>query len=145
MKATNPFETAIKTYIEAKVKNDQDLAVAVLSTDKNLTDCCSYIMEEVKKLGVSAMTNDEVFAMAKKYYVTKDLKKPSKVSGHVVVGGTPEAVAEINKSHPPKKIPERANVAAATPAPKQEPKPKKVKKEEKPVDGTQLSLFDLMQ
>lgn len=142
MKASNPFEAAIKTFLDAEVNNDPDLAAAVLSTDKNLTDCCSYIMGEVKKLGVSAMTNDEVFALAKTYYLTKDLKKPAKVNGQVVVGGTPEAVAEINKNHPPKKVKEKAKPVEAK---KPEEKPKKAKKEEKPTDGKQLSLFDLMQ
>ncbi|SIS72574.1 MULTISPECIES: Cas9 inhibitor AcrIIA9 family protein [Chryseobacterium] len=141
MKASNPFETAIKTYLDAEINNDPELATAVQNKDKNLTDCCAYIMGEVKKLGVHAMTNDEVFTLAKTYYLTKDLKKIAKVSGHVVVGGTAEQVAEINKNNPPRKTPERANVAAN---PKQEAKPKKPKKEEKPADGTQLSLFELM-
>lgn len=139
MKASNPFETAIKTYLDAEINNDPELATAVQNKDKNLTDCCSYIMGEVKKLGVSAMTNDEVFSLAKTYYLTKDLAKPKPVNGRVVVGGDLETVSAINKAEAEKKT------AHKDAAPKKETTSKiKKAKEAKPADGTQLSLFELM-
>lgn len=140
MKASNPFETAIKTYVEAEVKSDPDLAKAIQNKAKNLTDCCSYIMGEVKKLGVSAMTDNEVFSLAKKYYLAENLEKIKPVKGHVVVGGNKETVEEINKNAPKKPVVEKSTATKEKPAIKA-----KKAKEEKSVDGTQLSLFELMQ
>jgi hypothetical protein len=131
MKASNEFEKAILNYLKAVQNNYPNLPEALVNEGKTITDCCNYIIQEVKKKKVVAMADDEVFTLARDYYLSEKTKV-EKASCKVVVGADKSTASKINKEAAEKKIPA---------VDKLEPKAKKVK-EEKPADGNQLSLFE---
>lgn len=85
METSNAFQKAIKNYLEERRKSDGNLAEAMLHENKNIQQCCQYILTKVKEKKVFAMTNEEVFEIAVKYYLTKEELKISNVNCKVVV------------------------------------------------------------
>lgn len=122
MKASNEFEKAILTYLEEAKKTYPQMSEALMQEGKNLTDCCNYIIQQVKKKGVSAMANSEVFSLANDYYLSAKEIKPKKTNCKVVVTGD---TGEMQKPLPP--LEQKRN--------------RSKKKEVAPADGTQLSMF----
>lgn len=115
MKASNDFEKAILKYLESVKNSFPELSEAIKKEGKTITDCCNYIISEVKKKGVAAMADTEVFQMANDYYLSEKEIKPQKQSCKVVVAS---GTGEI-------------------------PKPKREKKVKEEIQGayTQLSMF----
>lgn len=69
------FKNTIKSYLDERAKTDELFAASYAKENKNLDECCSYILGEAKKRGNAvAMTNDEVFGMAVHYYDEDDIK-----------------------------------------------------------------------
>ena len=119
MKASNEFEQAIANYLESVKNNYPQLSEAIVQEGKSITECCSYIIQEVQKKKVNAMADLEVFQLAEAYYLAEKVEV-KKVSCQVVVGGK-ETVKTEEKPIAP--IP-----------------PKKPKQKE--FQSNQLSLFD---
>lgn len=44
--SNNDFKQAIKSYLDKRAKTDKLFAVVYAKANKNLTECCSYIMGE---------------------------------------------------------------------------------------------------
>ena len=69
MKSSQDFKKAIQAYLDLRAKTDKLFAVSYAKTNKNLDDCCNYILGEAKKRGNAvAMTDEEVYGMAVHYY-----------------------------------------------------------------------------
>ncbi len=68
-KENQSFKEAIKAYLDQRAKNDSLFSATYTKPNKNIDECCSYIMGEAKKRGNAvAMTDEEVFGMAVHYY-----------------------------------------------------------------------------
>lgn len=81
MKPTNDFKTVIKSYLEKRAETDTLFAASYAKKNKNIDECCNYIIGEAKKRGNAvAMTDDEVYGLAVHYY-DEDNIKINKVSG----------------------------------------------------------------
>lgn len=98
MKASEDFKTAIENYL-----NQTALADAVFEKDfakqsKNLESCLNYIFGEVKKTGLCAFDNQEIFDMALKYYTDESIGQPQPVNCRVAV--KEPAVADLFTSAP---------------------------------------------
>lgn len=124
MKASNEFEKAILTYLEEAKNTYPNMSEALKQEGKNLTDCCNYIIEQVKKKGVNAMANSDVFALANEYYLSKKEIKPKKINCKVVVTSEGGEVPKVEPLSEPKT------------------RSKKKEKEVNPANGTQLSMFE---
>ncbi len=73
--SNNDFKQAIKSYLDKRAKTDKLFAVVYAKANKNLTECCSYIMGEAKKRGNAVcMSDDEVFGLAVHYYDEDNIK-----------------------------------------------------------------------
>ena len=85
------FEKAIKAFLDDKAKKDPAFAEKYRSEKKNITDCCKFIIAEVKKSckGKDAACTDEyVYGLAIHYYDEENIKAPANVpSCRVVVPG----------------------------------------------------------
>lgn len=69
------FKEAIKNYLDERARADELFAKSYAKENKNLDECCSYIMGEAKKLGNAVCISDnEVFGMAVHYYDEDDIK-----------------------------------------------------------------------
>ncbi len=70
------FKKAIKNYLDKFAIEDVPFAVAYKDTNKSIDKCCSYIINEVSKMKAEnhcvALTDDEVFKMARHYYLDVD-------------------------------------------------------------------------
>lgn len=75
MKSSQDFKKAIQAYLDLRAKTDKLFAVSYAKTNKNLDECCNYILGEAKKRGNAvAMTDEEVYGMAVHYYDEDDIK-----------------------------------------------------------------------
>lgn len=69
------FKEAIKSYLDERARTDELFAKSYAKENKNLDECCSYIMGEARKLGNAVCISDnEVFGMAVHYYDEDDIK-----------------------------------------------------------------------
>lgn len=69
------FKEAIKSYLDERAGTDELFAKSYAKENKNLDECCSYIMGEARKRGNTvAMSDTEVFGLAVHYYDEDDIK-----------------------------------------------------------------------
>ena len=126
MKASENFKTAIENYLNQNALGDAVFAQHFAKQSKNMESCCNYIFGEVKKTGLCAFDNQEIFDMAVKYYTDDSIGQPQPVNCKVVAS-EPEK-ADLFTAVP--EVPQNtAIVKTAVTAPKPAPKT--------------LTLFDL--
>lgn len=126
MKPSEQFKTAIENYLNDTAQRDSSFAPNLRKTTKNLESCINYIFGEVKKTGLCAFDNQEIFDMAVKYYTDDSIDITAPISCKVVVNQPVKA--DLFSSAP-----------LDTPTTEQK---SIVKQETKPTEKT-LTLFDL--
>ncbi len=94
MKATKDFERTIQSYLEKRASEDALFAERYANPKKNISDCCTYILNTVKSSGRNGFTDAEVFGMAVHYYDEDDIKVGNPISCQVVVNHVIELTAE---------------------------------------------------
>lgn len=90
MKASNEFQQAIQSAMEDRALTDSSFMEAYSDEKKNIKDCITYILNQVKESGVNGFADDEIFNIAAEYYTTKDVKVGSRQRGEVVINRTVE-------------------------------------------------------
>ena len=71
MKGTEHFKQTIKSYLDERAKTDELFAVAYAKENKNLDDCVTFILNQIKALaneGCIGMADDEVYSLACHFY-----------------------------------------------------------------------------
>ena len=68
MKSSENFIEAIRNYLDSRAESDNLFAIRYADPSKSLSECCQYILNEVKRQGVSVLTNDEVYSLATHYW-----------------------------------------------------------------------------
>lgn len=92
---TNHFEKTIKKYLDERALTDELFAERYPNEKKSIKDCCTYIVNEVKKSRRSGYAAEEIFGMAAHYYDEDDIKPGKPISGvRIVVDHVPELTAE---------------------------------------------------
>ena len=94
MKGTKDFKATIQAYLEERAKTDELFAVSYAKVGKNIDDCITYILNEVRRSGCNGFNDDEIYSMALHYYDEDDIKVGSKISCQVVVNHTVELTDE---------------------------------------------------
>lgn len=97
MKASNAFKETIKAYLEKRASEDELFAVTYQKENKNLDECCNYVMKCAKEGNCGGYSDDEVFGWAVHYYDEDDIKNIKPVSGKVVVNHSVELTEEDKK------------------------------------------------
>lgn len=97
MKVSNAFKETIKAYLEKRASEDELFAVTYQKENKNLEECCNYVMECAKKGGANGYSDDEVFGWAVHYYDEDDIKDIKPISGKVIVNHSVELTEEDKK------------------------------------------------
>lgn len=128
MKASENFKNAIENYLSTLAQGDTAFAPQYAKASKNLESCLHYIFGEVKKTGLCAFDNQEIFDMAVKYYTDDSIGTPAPVACKVVV-----------QTPAPSDLFSQPEIPAMTVKTETVPP---VKKEVKPVQ-TALTLFDI--
>lgn len=93
-KELNPFQQIIKDFLDKKAKEDKLFAKTYAKPNKNICECCQYIIEEARKQSfesgqgsVTALPDEDVYNMAVHYYDEDD----------IVVNGKTNADVKTNK------------------------------------------------
>ena len=88
MKGTEHFKQAIKSYLDERAKTDELFAVAYAKENKNLDDCVTFILNQIKALaneGCVGMADNEVYSLACHYFDEDDIKIGKPVNCGVIV------------------------------------------------------------
>lgn len=94
MKASNHFKNTIKTYLEQRVETDVLFSFQYSKPEKNIDDCVTYILNEVKKSGCNGFADDEIYSMAVHYYDEDNIEVGKPMNAHVVVNHVVELTEE---------------------------------------------------
>lgn len=70
----NKFEEVILDYLTKQAEQDTHLAERMKLESKNIADCCKYIISEVKKTNRQGFADEEIYAMARHYYLEENLE-----------------------------------------------------------------------
>ena len=94
-KVSNAFKTTIKAYLDKRAAEDELFAKTYAKENKNLDECCNYILQQVKKSGCCGFDDDEIYNMAVHYYDEDDIKDVKPVAAaKIVVNHTVELSSE---------------------------------------------------
>ena len=93
MKSSENFKKVIKDYLDKYAIEDPFFAENYSKENKNIDDCCNYIIGEVHKSGCNGFADDEIFNMAIHYY-DEDNLEVKEINANVVVNHKIELSAE---------------------------------------------------
>lgn len=88
MKGTEQFTRTIAEYLNQRAMTDPLFAPNLQKPHKNIEDCITYILNQVKSSGCCGFEDDEIYSMAVHYYDEDELEVGSRVACNVVVNQT---------------------------------------------------------
>lgn len=88
MKGTEQFTRTIAEYLNQRAMTDPLFAPSLQKPHKNIEDCITYILNQVKSSGCCGFEDDEIYSMAVHYYDEDELEVGSRVACNVVVNHT---------------------------------------------------------
>lgn len=94
MKTSNAFKETIKAYLDKRASEDELFAITYQKENKNLDECCNYVMKCAKDGGCAGYSDDEVFGWAVHYYDEDDIKNIKPISGKVIINKSVELSEE---------------------------------------------------
>ena len=148
MKSSENFIEAIRQYLDSRAASDTLFAIRYADPAKSLPECCQYILNEVKRQGVSVMTNDEVFSLATHYWdgdcTAEEIGKP--INCKVVISKdqlTEEDKAQLKEQAMEQYREEQLREIRRQSAPKAQPKATATAPNAGEEINVQPSLFDL--
>ena len=94
MKSTEHFKHTIETYLRDRAETDELFAVSFSNPDKNMDDCCTYILNCVKQSGCNGFADEEIYSMAVHYYDEDNIDIGNPVNCQVVVNHIIELTEE---------------------------------------------------
>ncbi|MGE4347255.1 MAG: PcfK-like family protein [Flavobacteriaceae bacterium] len=136
MKASNHFKNTIKAYLDQRAETDVLFALQYSKPEKNIDDCVTYILNEVKKSGCNGFADDEIYNMAVHFYDEDNIEIGMPINNaHVVVNHFVELTEEEKEQARQDAIQKAQNEAYMKMT-------QTVKKAKKVVLAPQPSLFD---
>lgn len=94
MKATEHFRQAIKAYLDERAKNDELFAVSYAKENKNMDDCVTFILNQVKRSKCMGLTDEEVYSLAVHFFDEDDIEIGNSIACNVIVNHTVELTEE---------------------------------------------------
>lgn len=94
MKATDQFKNAIKAYLDGRAATDELFAKTYAKEGKNIDDCVTYIMNQVRESGCNGFADDEIYNMAVHYFDEDKIEVGKPISTRVVVNHIIELTEE---------------------------------------------------
>lgn len=125
------FKDTILSYISKEAGADPLFKEKFENPKKNIEDCCTYILNQVKKSGQNGFADAEIYGMAIHYYQEENVEVGGKINANVVV------------NHHLEKPSVKAESISSSQKQSTKPNPPKPKKEPVKVDTKtfQVSLF----
>lgn len=141
----NPFEQALKTYLDQRAQDDPLFAQSYAKPKKSIQECARYCMQEARKLvkdNVAVVDNATVYGWAVHYYDEDNIKVTGNYSQvHAEVSHTPKVELTEQEKAEAKKI---AMERAIEEQRKQLHTKNKKAAQTKENEPIQTSLFDLL-
>lgn len=141
----NPFEQAIKTYLDKRAQDDPLFAASYAKPKKSIQECARYCMQEARKLvkdNVAVVDNATVYGWAVHYYDEDNIKVTGNYSQvHAEVSHTPKVELTEQEKAEAKKIAMERAIEEQRKQLHAKSKKAAQTKENEPV---QTSLFDLL-
>ena len=106
-KVTDYFKLTIQNYLESRAQADELFAPRYANPKKNIDDCVTYILNQVKQSGCNGFTDDEIYSMALHYYDEDNIEVGKSLKCKVVVNHTIE-LTEAEKADARQKAMQRA-------------------------------------
>ena len=94
MKATEHFRQTIKAYLDERAKNDELFAVSYTKGNKNMDDCVTFILNQVKRSKCMGLTDEEVYSLAVHFFDEDDIEIGNSIACNVIVNHTVELTEE---------------------------------------------------
>lgn len=94
MKATEHFKQTIKAYLDERAKNDKLFAVSYAKENKNMDDCVTFILNQVKRSKCMGLTDEEVYSLAVHFFDEDDIEIGNPIACNVIVNHTVELTEE---------------------------------------------------
>lgn len=85
MKGTEHFKKTIAEYLNQRAATDPLFAPNLAKEGKNIDDCITYILNQVKASGCNGFSDDEIYSMAVHYYDEDNIKIGDKIECQVAV------------------------------------------------------------
>lgn len=113
MQATDTFKKVISAHLESTAERDPLFADTLKKPNKNIDDCITYILNEVKKSGRNGFADEEIFGMAIHYYDEDNIEAGKPIDCRVVVNQTIESTKNKQSDSTSAKSIKKANKKAA--------------------------------
>lgn len=94
MNGTSHFKRTIEAYLAQRAAEDTLFAATYKKPNKNIDDCITYILNEVKRSGCNGFTDGEIFSMAVHFYDEDSIEVGKPINAQVVVNHTVELTPE---------------------------------------------------
>lgn len=94
MKATEHFKQTIKAYLDERAKNDELFAVSYAKENKNMDNCVTFILNQVKRSKCMGLTDKEVYSLAVHFFDEDDIEIGNPIACNVIVNHTVELTEE---------------------------------------------------
>ena len=79
------FKQTISAYLKQRASRDKQFARKLKDPNKNIDDCCTYIINQVRKQGTAvALCDEEVYGMAVHYYDESDIQVGQETTCRIV-------------------------------------------------------------
>ena len=135
MNATTHFKRTIEAYLAQRAAEDTLFAATYKKPNKNIDDCVTYILNEVRTSGCNGFTDGEIFSMAVHYYDEDNIEVGEPINARVLVNHTVELTPE-EKEEARKQAIERAQREAYQKLTQRKPATKK-----ESINNVQMTLF----
>jgi hypothetical protein len=93
-KSTENFKKVISDKLKEMAAKDPLFAECLNKENKNIDDCITYILNQVKNSGCSGFTDDEIFGMAAHYYDENSIEVGGPIDMDVVINHKVELTAD---------------------------------------------------
>lgn len=98
MQTPTPIKQTIQKYLDERAATDKLFALSYSKKNKNIDECCNYILGEAMKKGMAVfMSDDEVFGMAVHYYDEDNIKINKLPANCTASVGKPVELTEEDK------------------------------------------------
>lgn len=94
MKATEHFKQTIKAYLDERAQNDELFAVSYAKENKNMDDCVTFILNQVKRSKCMGLTDEEVYSLAVHFFDEDGIEIGNSIACNVIVNHTVELTEE---------------------------------------------------
>ena len=95
---TDLFKEAIASYLQTLAITDKLFTKTLNKSNKNINDCATYILNEVKKSKRIGFEDDEIFKMAIHYYDEDSIEVGKPLSARVVINKPIAAPQQTEKT-----------------------------------------------